>query len=257
MKLTKCPYCGKKINYTRAFFMRNQGEYFCPKCRKESNVVIKKTLFIPFSIAVFLALVILLIFLFLSTKENFWFLLLIALPFIVFYIFTPFFVQLKPKKKHMDSLYDTEMVESAIKVPDPTMARKKRVTPTFIDDVILDDEDYRPTIDADVFNSIKNERKALAETDGGTKPISSFEEISSKNNDTLDKTMPVNNIKTIQNKVKIQADKIDDEIDTKQNENNVENIGEPLVKNEEENNSLTNNKDSKNTNNNYDLSLFE
>ena len=209
MKLPKCPYCGKQMGYVRAFFTRNQGEYFCKRCRKESNVVISKGVFIPFVVALVFAIFILLAFFMLTDRENLWFMLFVAVPFIIFYMFTPFFVTLKPKKKHADSLYDTDMVESTIVTPDPTMANASKVTPTFIDDVIIEDEEYKPTIDADVFNTIKNDRKAVSEVDGGTKPITSYEELSSNN--VEEKTMPVKNIEDIKNEVRINNDSFADD----------------------------------------------
>ena len=209
MRLTKCPYCGKQMGYLKAFFTRNQGEYVCKKCKKESNVVINKGVFIPFIVAVVFALFILLAFFMLTDKENLWFMFFVAIPFLIFYLFTPFFVELKPKKKLMDSLYDTDMVDSSIATPDPTMAKKKRVTPSFIDDVILDDEDSGSSIDADIFEAIKNDRKAVAEVDGGTKPISSYENISSQDNSQ--KTMYVENLKSVTVKSK-ETPKFDDDV---------------------------------------------
>lgn len=201
MRLAECPYCGKRIGYIRAFFTRTQGEYCCKKCRKESNVVISKGVFVPFIVAVVFALFILLAFFMFTDRDNLWFMFFVAVPFLIFYLFTPFFVTLKPKKKHMDSLYDTDMVESTITTPDPTVVNK-RVTPNFIDDVILDDEKYKPSIDADIFNSIKNERKNVAETDGGTKPIENYQDLSSdktvnKEKSVSDKTMPVSNLNDV------------------------------------------------------------
>lgn len=198
MKLTKCPYCGKQITYMQAFLNRNRGEFFCNKCKKESNILIKKTLLIPFFIALLISIVILLLFFFMTDKTNLIFMLLVALPFVGFYAFTPFFVVLKPRKKHMDVLYDTGMIESPIVDPDPTMAKTSKVVPTFVDDVVLTDHD-KPVINADVFNAIKEERRVLSEDTGGdTKSFSKFENISS--NKDIGDTMPVDNLKDVASK---------------------------------------------------------
>ena len=209
MKLTKCPYCGKQMTYFQAFFNRTRGEFFCNKCKKESNILIKKTLLIPFFIALFLSLLILFAFFFMTEKTNLWFMFFVALPFIGFYAFTPFFVVLRPRKKHMDVLYDTGIIESPIVDPDPTMAETSNVVPTFVDDVVLTDDD-KPVINADIFNAIKEDRKIVddADTGGDTKSFSKFENISS--NKDFGDTMPVTNLKNISsdnNDVKVRSRK--------------------------------------------------
>ena len=209
MKLTKCPYCGKQMTYFQAFFNRTRGEFFCNKCKKESNILIKKTLLIPFFIALFLSLLILFSFFFMTEKTNLWFMFFVAIPFIGFYAFTPFFVVLRPRKKHMDVLYDTGIIESPIVDPDPTMAETSNVVPTFVDDVVLTDDD-KPVINADIFNAIKEDRKIVddADTGGDTRSFSKFENISS--NKDFGDTMPVTNLKNISsdnNDVKVRSRK--------------------------------------------------
>ena len=195
MKLTKCPYCGKKLTYFQAFFNRTRGEFFCNKCKKESNILIKKTLLIPFFIALLFSLVILFAFFFMTDKTNLWFMLYVIIPFIGFYLLTPLFVVLKPRKKHMDALYDTDIIDSPIVDPDPTMAKTSRVIPTFVDDVVTDDD--KPIINKDIFNAIKGERKIIDDVDtgGDTKSFSKFEDI--KSNKDIGDTMPVTNLKNI------------------------------------------------------------
>ena len=175
---TKCPYCGKSINYVSTLIMRRKGEYFCKRCKKESNVYIKKTILILFLFTVAFSVMALLYYLFLTDRENLWFMLIVALPYVIFYLCTPLFIRLKPKKKFMDALYDTQMVEAEAD-PDPTMAKTSKVLPAFVDDIVLGDEKYKPAIDAGVFAAIKEERRAVADTDGGTKSFDRFENISS------------------------------------------------------------------------------
>lgn len=196
MKITKCPYCSKQLTYFQAFFVRNKGEYFCNKCKKESNVLIRKSLIAPFIIALVVSLIILLLFFTLTDKTNFWFVLLVALPFFGFYLLTPFFIDLKPRKKHMDSLYDTGIVESPIVDPDPTVAKSSTVIPAFVDDVVLTDDD-KPVINKDIFNAIKEERKIKETASGDTKSFSKFE--STATSDNINSTMPIKSIKEITN----------------------------------------------------------
>ena len=197
MKISKCPYCGKKLTYFQAYFLHNRGEFFCNKCKKESNVLIKKVLLIPFIIALLLSLLILALFLFMTDRTNLWFMFFVAVPFIGFYMLTPFFIDLKPRKKHMDVLYDTGIVESPIVDPDLTVASSSKVVPAFVDDVVLT-EDNKPVINKDVFNAIKEERKIVEdESSGSTKSFSKFDTNTSSNN--IESTMPVRNIKDILN----------------------------------------------------------
>ena len=179
MNNLKCPYCGKTLSYPAALVIRRKGEYFCKRCRKESNVHIKKTILVAFLFALAFSLLAMVWFLFLTDRSNLLFLLLAALPYIIFYLCSPMFVRLYPKKKFQDSLYDTQMVDTPIADPDPTMAKSAKVVPAFVDDIVLGDEDYKPAIDSSVFNAIKEDRKAVADVDGGTKSFDRFENISS------------------------------------------------------------------------------
>lgn len=179
MHETKCPYCGKEVSYPMAFLLRRRGEYFCKKCKKESNVYISKKIWIVFFIVLILSVSIMLYFLLMTFKDNLIYVPVALVPFVIFYLLVPLFVRLRPKKKFQDSLYDTEMVESPNADPDPTMAKSAKVVPAFVDDIVLGDDDYKPAIDSDVFNTIKEERRVIADTDGGTKNFDKFENISS------------------------------------------------------------------------------
>jgi hypothetical protein len=182
------------VSYFSALAIRRNGEYYCKRCKKESNIHIKKTILILFFFMLALSVLALLYFLFLTDRENLWFMLIVAIPFFIFYLFTPIFVTLKPKKKFMDALYDTQMVEAEAD-PDPTMAQTAKVVPAFVDDIVLGDEEYKPAIDSAVFTAIKEERKVVAETDGGTKSFDRFENISSSG--TSGDTMPVENLRSV------------------------------------------------------------
>ncbi|WP_407383873.1 hypothetical protein [Ruminococcus sp.] len=193
----KCPYCGKRVSYFTALSIRRRGEYYCKKCKKESNVHINKTIWVLFIVVLVISLIIMGYYIFMTNRENFLFVLLVAVPFLFFYLFSPLFVRLRPKKKFQDSLYDTDMVNAPMADPDPTMASSAKVAPAFIDDLTLSDEKYSPTINSDVFNAIKEERKVVADTQGGTKAFDRFENISSSGNPDVGSTRMVVNIKNI------------------------------------------------------------
>lgn len=200
----RCPYCDKEISYVKAMSIRRRGEYYCPKCKKESNIHIKKTIWIFFIAMVILALAILGFYLFMTNRENILFMLFVMIPFIIFYLVCPIFVRLRPKKKFQDSLYDTEMVNTPISTPDPTVASTAKVTPAFVDDIVLGDEDYKPAINSDVFNAIKEERKVVADTDGGTKSFDRFENISSS--EEMGDTRPVGDLRKVGRKPETKTD---------------------------------------------------
>lgn len=197
MNNCKCPYCGKHISYFTALSIRRRGEYYCRKCKKESNVHINKTIWVLFLGMLVLALIIMGFYLFMTDRENIWFVLLVAIPFLIFYIFSPLFVRLRPKKKFQDSLYDTDMMNTPIIEPDPTMASSAKVTPAFVDDIVLGDEEYKPAINSDIFNAIKEERKVVSDVDGGTRSFDRFDNISSSGTggDDIENTKFVGNLK--------------------------------------------------------------
>lgn len=196
MNSCRCPYCGKRISYFTALSIRRRGEYYCKRCKKESNVHIKKTIWVMFFAALVFALLIMGYYILLTDRENPWFIFLVAVPFLLFYLFSPLFVRLRPKKKFQDSLYDTDMVNAPMADPDPTMASSAKIAPAFIDDLANSDREYQPAINPDVFKAIKGERKAIEEVDGGTRAFDKFENISSSGND-IGATKPVGNLKNV------------------------------------------------------------
>ena len=197
MNRCKCPYCGKRISYFTALSIRRRGEYYCKRCKKESNVHINKTIWVLFFAALVFALIIMGYYLLITDRENPWFILFVAVPFLLFYIFSPLFVRLRPKKKFQDSLYDTDMVNTPMVDPDPTMASSAKIAPAFIDDLSYGDTEYQPAINPDVFKAIKGERKVVTEADGGTRPFDgNFDNISSSGGDIGD-TKLVGDLKNV------------------------------------------------------------
>lgn len=147
---------------------------------------IKKTIWVMYLGALVFALIIMGYYLLISDRENPWYIFFVAVPFLLFFLFSPFFVRLRPKKKFQDSLYDTDMMNTPIIEPDPTMASSAKTAPAFIDDLSYSDNDYQPAINPDVFKAIKGERKAVSESDGGTRPFDKFDDISSSEDDIGD-----------------------------------------------------------------------
>ena len=42
----RCPYCGKRLPYFSAYMSRRKAEYVCPRCGKESRVIISKAVIV-------------------------------------------------------------------------------------------------------------------------------------------------------------------------------------------------------------------
>lgn len=179
MKIAVCPYCGKRLSYFEAFLNRRKGEYFCNKCGKESNIYFKRSLFVPYLIALLIGVAVTVFYIISKDLAVLFYMFLVLVPFIVFYIICPYFLKLKPMKKYMDSLYNTNY--------ELQLNQKKEEETIFNADIDSND----PIINTDIFDAIKNDRGAVSDSvEQTTRAFSKYEDISSssqKEND-LDKT---------------------------------------------------------------------
>ncbi len=94
--LTRCPYCGKKISYPGAMLIKKKGEHYCYKCHCTSNVIISKGLFALAMVVCVLSFLLMLLFSMFGNHEDLKNILWVVLPFVVFYLATPFFIKLEP-----------------------------------------------------------------------------------------------------------------------------------------------------------------
>lgn len=92
---TECPYCGKKIGVLGAWILKTQGEYRCPQCGGYSNIVMSGRIFIFAAVAALLSMIIFLVSLVAVHFFSVISIVLVALPFALFFLISPFFVQLK------------------------------------------------------------------------------------------------------------------------------------------------------------------
>ncbi len=156
MKKNRCPYCGKRVSYVSAYAIRRKAEYVCPKCGKESKVVIKKRVILVFLLCAVISVGIMLAWIFGNLSANPLGILLVAIPLIVFAIISPKFVEIEPLKKYKKSM---EAKKAGIEYSDNL---------TMSD---LDNEPYysvgkdsdRFQINTDVFNKIRDDRNASRE----------------------------------------------------------------------------------------------
>lgn len=94
-KLTSCPYCGKKINPLHSWYLKNQGEFLCPKCGGISNIVLDPAVYILGSAAVIAALSIFLITRIVGDIFSISVFLWMIIPFFLFSVLCCFLVRLK------------------------------------------------------------------------------------------------------------------------------------------------------------------
>lgn len=170
MKKKKCPYCGRRVSYISSFVSRRKAEYICPRCGKESRVVINKLVIVAFIICAIISLVILALWVFLKMTSNMLGIALVALPLIVFLFISPKFVRYEPFKKYKKEM---EAKKAGIAYSDNLTVSE------------LDDEAHSGSLEAsgkfkinsDVFNQIKAERSVAKEQAEQNEIISSSEEI--------------------------------------------------------------------------------
>ncbi len=168
MKITKCPYCGRRLSYFNALMIRTKGEYFCKKCGKESNIYINKKIFPVFFSVLIISLLVTLYFCFFSNK-NLFLLFFVILPYVIFYLCAPYFVNLKPMKKYMDTLYSSVNISSEV----------SKNTETLIDHT------NENLINTDIFNIIKSEKNNISDSkESQESQFESFEEINSSSGKT-------------------------------------------------------------------------
>ncbi len=108
ISLPKCPYCNRKISFIGAMFLKTKGEYCCDKCKCISNVVINRSLYAIACITCVLSLLILVLYSFFGDSGNIIGVILVLLPFLIFYCCVPFFVGLEPCT---DKSYEEKIIE--------------------------------------------------------------------------------------------------------------------------------------------------
>lgn len=104
-QLACCPYCNQRISYVESFLLKNKGEYECKKCKKNSNIIIKRSIYGLIAGTCILSLIILVCYLFLGDHGNPAGIFLVLLPFLLFYALVPFFVRLTFCKEQPNSMY--------------------------------------------------------------------------------------------------------------------------------------------------------
>ena len=167
----RCPYCGKGMSYFSAYSSRRKAEYVCPKCGKESKVVIAKLIVPIFIIAAVIALAVMGLWFFFRMLSNPLGIVLVAAPLLIFLAISPKFVQLEPLKKYQKSM---EAKKAGIEFSDNLTALD------FDEEVSSMENSIQFKINSDLFNQIKSSRKSKKEQNNGKDLLSNS--ISGKQN---------------------------------------------------------------------------
>lgn len=118
----KCPYCGRKITYGTRLLEKGEGEHICKSCKKPSNVVQDKKIWMLFAITAIVSILILLFYfafgnvvqhefnedgshsvmvaLFFGKLKTFKWIFWEMLPYLVFFFVSPIFINYQMQKKY-------------------------------------------------------------------------------------------------------------------------------------------------------------
>ena len=99
LKLPRCPYCGKPLNFFESFVLKSHGEYYCSACNKNSKVTFEKSMYKRSWICEIVALAILVILVIFTPSKSLLEAVAVFLPFLYFYIMVPFDMVLVPCKQ--------------------------------------------------------------------------------------------------------------------------------------------------------------
>lgn len=91
----RCPYCGKKVSLPSAWILKTQGEYLCPRCGGISNVVLDRSVYLFAFLTILVSAVFFTMAFLYLTALNLWMLLLVVLPFLLFFLISMFLVRLR------------------------------------------------------------------------------------------------------------------------------------------------------------------
>lgn len=91
----RCPHCGDKIGLANAWALKTRGEYLCPKCGGISNVVLDRLLYLFAFLAILVSGVFFALGMIGLLSLDVWLILLVLLPFLLFYLMSVFLVRLK------------------------------------------------------------------------------------------------------------------------------------------------------------------
>lgn len=115
----QCPYCGRKVGFASAWLLKREGEYRCPKCKRCSNVRQDNLIYLIAAAAVLLSALFFVIEILFVKNINVPGILLVLVPFLVFYLLCPLLVRLKrlESRRPPEDFADTRHVELPQEAP--------------------------------------------------------------------------------------------------------------------------------------------
>lgn len=183
----RCPYCGRKITYGQRFSSRRKAEFVCPRCGKESRVVINKKVILAFIICAIFAVLIMLVWIMLDLVSNPLGILAGAAPLIIFGIISPNFVRFEPLKKYQKSM---EAKRAGIAYSDNLSISE------IDEDLGYAEGSNQFQINNDVFNKIKAERNAARPKIENDELVSDSKELQSPEAPDIQKQKPYVEVNT-------------------------------------------------------------
>lgn len=164
----KCPYCGKKITYGTRLIECGEGEHYCNHCKKPSNIVQDKKIWMLFTICTIVSVLILFFYiafakaaqhdynedgsyalmvtLFFGKFKTFKWIAWEILPFIAFFFISPVFINYQMQKKYAYSTMDSIDLDTDYLPPADTSAAASdstRVLPKVGSTKVADDYDFQ------------------------------------------------------------------------------------------------------------------
>ncbi|UZT82230.1 hypothetical protein [Caproicibacterium sp. BJN0003] len=110
---TKCPYCGKKLNFFLAWTLKKEGEYRCTACKGISNIIVEPFTRILAIIAIAVSALLFIVFGLILNHITFWLVFSVILLFFLFFLLSSFTIHLeRPTVRRHRRAYHPESVNS-------------------------------------------------------------------------------------------------------------------------------------------------
>lgn len=177
----RCPYCGKRISYGEKFSYRRKAEYVCPRCGKESRVIINKMVILIFVICAVIAALIMTAWIYFDLVSNPLGVVAVAFPLIIFGLVSPNFVRFEPLRKYQKSM---EARRAGIAYSDNLSISE------LDEEVGYVEGSNQFQINNDVFNKIKAERSAKTVNTTNSDLVSDSKELENNNINNNEPDLP-------------------------------------------------------------------
>ncbi len=197
----RCPYCGKRISYGEKFSYRRKAEYVCPRCGKESRVIINKMVILIFVICAVIAALIMTAWIYFDLVSNPLGIVAVAFPLIIFGLMSPNFVRFEPLRKYQKSM---EARRAGIAYSDNLSISE------LDEEVGYVEGSNQFQINNDVFNKIKAERSATTVKTTNSDLVSDSKELENNNINNNEPDLPKQPYVEVMGEVRENHSAVDD-----------------------------------------------